>query len=145
MWQKLIPIIMIATAVASYHIASKSLGARSQVDFWSTVSWVYFLAMLGSIGMGLATTGKLTVSPMEMKSVLPLIALLALACIGIEGGYLLAYRGGWKITELAPATTFANYVFIGIVGVAFMKESLTPQSIVGLLLLVSGITVFHWR
>ncbi len=66
-------------------------------------------------------------------------------CVGIEGGYLLAYRGGWNVTELIALTSFASTVAIILVGLFFFKEAVPLSAIVGLAFVLGGVGLIHWR
>lgn len=70
---------------------------------------------------------------------------LAVSIVGLEIGYLLAYRAGW---DLALAPIVANVAAILIlvpVGFLFFRESLTPVKTVGILLCIVGFVLASRR
>ena len=64
--------------------------------------------------------------------------LLALAVVGIEIGYLLAYRSGWKIGVTFAVTSVATVTVLALVGVALFAEHLDGRRVLGLVLALAG-------
>ncbi|RIH89219.1 hypothetical protein Mterra_00800 [Calidithermus terrae] len=65
-------------------------------------------------------------------------AALALAVVGLELGYLLAYRAGWNLA-LAPIVANVAALFLLVpIGLIFFREQLTAVRAVGLLLCLVG-------
>lgn len=64
---------------------------------------------------------------------------LGVAIVGLEMGFLLAFRSGWN---LSTAGIFANVVVAIIlipVGLMFFKETLRPINIAGIVLCITGL------
>lgn len=64
---------------------------------------------------------------------------LGVAIVGLEMGFLLAFRSGWN---LSTAGIFANVVVAIIlipVGLMFFKETLRPINIAGIILCITGL------
>ncbi|MDR3590870.1 MAG: hypothetical protein P4N41_14555 [Negativicutes bacterium] len=70
---------------------------------------------------------------------------LGFAILGIELGWLLAYRAGWNISI---GSTFSN-VAVGLlllpIGLVFMKETITVPNIAGLLFCAVGLFLISLR
>ena len=64
--------------------------------------------------------------------------LLALAVVGIEIGYLLAYRSGWKTGVIFGVTSIATVTVLALVGVAWFAEPLDDRRVPGLVLALAG-------
>ncbi|MDP4094017.1 MAG: EamA family transporter [Bacillota bacterium] len=65
--------------------------------------------------------------------------LLGVAIVGLEMGFLLAFRSGWNIST---AGIFANVIVAILlipVGLLFFKEQLKPINIAGIILCISGL------
>jgi drug/metabolite transporter (DMT)-like permease len=70
---------------------------------------------------------------------------LALVIVGMEIGYLLAYRSGWDIS-LAGLVSNATVALILLpIGLQFFKEKLAPVNIVGVLVCVVGLVLVNWK
>jgi uncharacterized membrane protein len=70
---------------------------------------------------------------------------LGVAVLGIEVGFLLAYRAGWNIS-LAPLVAIAATTIILIpIGVLALKERMGPPQIIGLILTVIGLILITRR
>lgn len=64
---------------------------------------------------------------------------LGVAIVGLELGFLLAYRAGWNLSLGALYSNVMVTVVLLPVGLFFYRESLTAKHIVGLLLSISGL------
>jgi drug/metabolite transporter (DMT)-like permease len=67
--------------------------------------------------------------------------LLGLVIVGIELGYLLVYRSGWKISISAAVTSSFVLPLLLIIGVLFFKESLSLLKVAGLGFCLVGIVL----
>jgi multidrug transporter EmrE-like cation transporter len=64
--------------------------------------------------------------------------LLALAVVGIEIGYLLAYQSGWKIGVTFAVTSVATVTVLALVGAAWFAEHLDGRRVLGIALALAG-------
>ena len=64
--------------------------------------------------------------------------LLALAVVGIEIGYLLAYRSGWTLGVTYAVTSVATVTVLAALGVAWFGELLDGRRVLGLVLALAG-------
>jgi len=70
---------------------------------------------------------------------------LALALVGLEVGFLLAYRVGWNISVAAIVVNVAGTLLLVPVGVLFFKEKLSPVNLLGILVCIAGLVMVNWR
>ena len=68
-------------------------------------------------------------------------AALALALVGLEAGFLLAYRAGWDISLAAILVNVAVTVLLVPIGLLLFRERLTPLNMVGILLCIAGLVL----
>jgi drug/metabolite transporter (DMT)-like permease len=68
---------------------------------------------------------------------------LALALVGLEVGFLLAYRSGWKISTAAIIVNVAATLLLIPVGVLVFKERLSAVNVVGILVCVVGLVMVN--
>lgn len=64
---------------------------------------------------------------------------LGLALVGLELGFLLAYRAGWDISMAAIISNVSVSVLLIPIGILLFKETITAVNIVGLLFCIIGI------
>jgi drug/metabolite transporter (DMT)-like permease len=70
---------------------------------------------------------------------------LALAIVGLEIGYLLAYRSGWDISIAGLVSNIVVALVLLPVGLQFFKEKLTPLNLVGVLVCLAGLVMVNWK
>lgn len=133
------PAVAMALIVASfivYHAVTRSL--RTDLDAMLFLLVVYGVALAGSAALaygGPRGAGFAAYRPLDWL----LAAALGLALVGIEYGFIAAYRAGWPVT-LAP--TFANVtlaLLILPVGVLIYRDKLSIANLAGLGLCVAGL------
>jgi drug/metabolite transporter (DMT)-like permease len=133
-----------ATIVASfmlYHLAIKAI--RPDLHPLAFLIGVYIVALVATIGLWIAfpALGPTGVQAGDMIWVV----ILGIALVGIEFGFLMAYRNGWSVS-VAP--TFSNVTLALImapIGTMFLKERLGWQGLVGLALCVCGLILMARR
>lgn len=139
-----IPLLIIPLSAAMYHVFSKSLGTKLG-NPWALLALTYSLAAMVSVALALALPGFGVVRGADLRSAWPLALLLGLACVGIEGGYLLAYRLGWSVHHLFSITSFLGTIAVCSVGFWYFREPLAGSSLAGVALIVMGAALVHWK
>jgi drug/metabolite transporter (DMT)-like permease len=67
------------------------------------------------------------------------IWVLAGSVVGIEVGYLLAYRAGWSLATTTGITYTATMVLLAIIGAACFSEDISPRRAAGVVLAIGGV------
>jgi multidrug transporter EmrE-like cation transporter len=70
---------------------------------------------------------------------------LAFSIVGIEFGFLLAFRAGWNISLAALFVNAAGTLLLAPIGLIFFKEKLTPVNLAGMLLCLVGLIMMNWK
>jgi uncharacterized membrane protein len=70
---------------------------------------------------------------------------LAFAIIGLELGFLLAYRAGWNISLGAIVSNAAVTLVLVPVGLLFFKERLSLLNLIGIAVCVAGLVMVNQR
>jgi drug/metabolite transporter (DMT)-like permease len=68
---------------------------------------------------------------------------LALALVGLEVSFLLAYRAGWNISTAALLVNVAVTLLVLPIGVLALKESLSIVNAVGVLVCLAGLLMIN--
>lgn len=68
---------------------------------------------------------------------------LGFSIIGLEAGFLLAYRAGWKISLAAGVANVVVAALLVLVGLVFYREQLTLQNIIGVALCLAGLLLIQ--
>lgn len=70
---------------------------------------------------------------------------LGIAIVGLEMGFLLAYRAGWDISLAGLyANVFVSLILIPI-GILFFKDHISATKAVGIVLSIAGIIFISWK
>ncbi len=70
---------------------------------------------------------------------------LGVAIVGLELGFLLAYRAGWPVSLGPIVTSVAVTLLLLPVGLLVFKDKLTPLNIVGILVCIVGLWLVNYR
>lgn len=64
---------------------------------------------------------------------------LAASVVGIEIGYLLAYRAGWPLGTTTGITYTSTMVLLTVIGAAWFSEAMTMRRVAGIVLAIGGL------
>lgn len=70
---------------------------------------------------------------------------LGAAILGLELGFLLAYRAGWTVSTSALISNVAVAILLLPVGVFIFKEQLKSINTLGILVCLVGLVMVNWR
>lgn len=70
---------------------------------------------------------------------------VGVAIVGVEIGFLLAYRSGWRVSAGATAVNVTVAALLVPTGVLFFRERLTFVNVVGLVLCAAGLLLLVRR
>jgi len=126
--------IAIASQVA-YHLAQKAMPAS--VKPFSVLAVAYVLAAVLSVALAPLTGASLGAATFRGVLAWPTY-LLALSIVGIEVGFLLAYRSGWSLGIAFAVASTASVVFLGIIGALWFGDALNVRRVLGLALAMVG-------
>jgi drug/metabolite transporter (DMT)-like permease len=122
-------------SVAAYHLSMKLV--PSQVNPFLPLAAAYLLAFACSVaGLFLWPTGVRSVSALH-----PGVIILGLSVVGIEIGFLLAYRAGVSGGYGALMVNLAATLVLLPVALIFFKDQLTPSKIAGIVFSAIGLAL----
>src|SRR5262245_17598960 len=109
-----------------YHVAQKALPSGTRPFLLLAV--VYALATVSCAGLSVVGMKSMTTSDLKPLFSWPIL-LLAASVVGIEIGYLLAYRHGWSVGLAYNVAGTATVVMLAILGLFLFRESLNGWQI----------------
>lgn len=143
---KLFPLLIIGVSAFLYHVSSKIMGKTFERSIWQGLALTYLIAFLVSLIAAIVHRKDSFTEMLNLSSQhYFLSAILALGCVGIEGGFLLAYKSGWEVTKIYPFTSLIVSGTILAVGILVFKESLTLAGIFGFVMVMARIALMQWR
>ena len=125
-----------------YHICQKTISPSVNPVISLMVTYVVALAISVPLLALFPLKGSLTesLSKVNWASVA-----LAFAIVGLEVGFLLAYRAGWDLSLMAIATNASAALLLLPIGVTFLKEKPSTTNIVGVFICVIGLAMVNLR
>ncbi|MEZ4400671.1 MAG: hypothetical protein R3B06_11665 [Kofleriaceae bacterium] len=133
MFPFVVPALLIVVGGVVYHLAIRAASGGSP---WAVLTPAYGLAFLvcaalwvraGRVALELPRGGLLAAG------------VLALSLVAIEGGYFLAYRSGWAMSNTAALSNTAVVAALAVVGVLLLGESISPVRGLGLVVAAVGV------
>ncbi len=70
---------------------------------------------------------------------------LGVAIVGLELGFLLAYRAGWRISLAALVSNSLVSLSLIPIGLIFFREKLSPLNLIGIVVCVIGLAMINFR
>lgn len=136
------PIVLTVISNVCYHLFLKLMPPNANPLL--SLSAVYATAMLASLaiypfyssGSGLRQEfGELNWTSLA----------LGLAIVGLEVGFLLAYRSGWQISLVGMVSNSAVALLLIPIGVLFFQDTLSQMNIVGIVFCFIGLILVNWK
>jgi drug/metabolite transporter (DMT)-like permease len=135
-------ITLAIASTALYHFSQKGTPANVNpavsitvtyvVAFLLTVSLIYFLPVKNGLFS-------------ELRKLNWASYLLAFSIVGLEVGFLLAYRAGWNIGIAAVLVNVTASLILVPVAIFLFKEKLSLVNIIGILVCLAGLVMLNWK
>lgn len=136
-----LPLIVISVIV--YHLSQKSIPAGANP--FVAIAVAYLIAFTLSM-IAILITGELRRGPDLFRSQNWIsVTCLGLTAVGIELGYLYAYRTGWKISTTGITAGAFTTGALALIGVLWFKEELTLLHAAGIALCLAGIVCLNFK
>jgi multidrug transporter EmrE-like cation transporter len=130
------PVAIVVLSTVLYHVAQKSIPAGAPPVASLAVS--YGVALLGTFAL-------LPFFPLRMPAARSLrelnwaSAAIGVSIVGVELGFLLAYRAGWRVSVGAAVANAAVAAMLVPIGLLVFHERLSGVNALGLVLCVAGL------
>ncbi|HEY4643299.1 MAG TPA: hypothetical protein VIH68_01115 [Bacteroidota bacterium] len=134
---------LIVVSILLYHLSQKSIpvGANPLI----AIATAYVVALSLCLGVLLATGDIMNSAELlRNQSWVPAV-LLGVAAMGIELGFLYAYRTGWRFSTTAITTGSFVMVALALIGVLWYKEELSALNVAGIGLCALGVVCINLK
>lgn len=136
------PIVLVVAANVVYHLGQKSV-PRAAHPVVAALGMYAVAALAGLVVMPF-------VQPLPTRAssgavVHWSVALAGLAILGIEIGFLLAYRNGWEISAASLTTMTGLALVLLPIGMLFYREPMTSPRLLGFALCLVGLWLLSRR
>ena len=136
------PIGLIVLSNTVYQICAKSTPSGISPFISLTVTYLvgaaasFMLYLVSGKGEGIVKElGKLNWAPF----------VLGIVIVGLEAGYIFAYRAGWKVSTAAIVQSSILGVALIFVGWLIYKEKITWNVIVGIVICLVGLGFINYK
>lgn len=133
-------VIIIASSIF-YHLSQKSIsgGLNPLISLIVTYSTALVLSVLLLFVFPFERNGLAS----QLTSINWASYLLGFSIVGLELGFLLAYRAGWNISQTAIFATVLVTLILIPIGIWLFKDKLSLVNTLGILLSVIGIYMIN--
>lgn len=135
------PVVVAVISGVLYHVSQKSAGSISTP--WAILTPAYAVALTVSLLLWRHSGGGTEL--LRRPALLASAGVIGLAIVGIEAGFLLAYRAGWPLSYTSLLVNVAVGALLAVLGTWGLQEGLSLTraiglglSVLGALLLVAG-------
>ena len=140
MWSMLYPIMIIVLSNVIYNVCTKS--TPSEVNAFATLSVTYLTAAVVSFATFFITSKDKNIFA-EFSKTNWTSFVLGVVIIGLELGYILAYRNGWAMNTASVTANITLAVVLIFVSIIFYKETITLKQIAGIVLCGGGLVLIN--
>ncbi len=138
MWNMIWPVAIIVIANTFYNICAKSTPAQANP----------FLSLMVTYGVSFSVcfAGFLVFPGRENLTAeigrLNWVSLaFGLCLVGLELGYIMAYRAGWKVSFLSLTANIVLACVLLVLGVFLYKEGISPKQLLGMAMCMGGLVL----
>ena len=137
----LYPILIIVLSNILYNVCTKS--TPSEVNAFATLSITYLVAAVVSFATFLVSSkGRNIITEFSKTNWTAFI--LGVVIIGLEIGYILAFRNGWAMSKASVTANITLAIALIFVSMIFYKESITVKQIIGIVICGGGLVLVNF-
>ncbi len=142
MFMYVFSIAMIVTSNVVYHIAQKSTPEKAN-PFAALLVTYLTASIVTAIALLVSRTDEGFFQSFEKLNWISLI--LGVSIVGLEFGFLMAYRSGWNISLGSLVANSAVAVALIPVGIILYQEGFELNKIIGAALCIAGLVIINLR
>jgi uncharacterized membrane protein len=135
-WNMIWPMLIVITANTFYNVCAKS--TPQGVNSFASLTITYLIAAAASLIMFFVTSEQKNIWQ-EFSKANWTSAVLGIAVLALEFGYICIYRAGWKVSTASIIANIALACVLVFVGMLLYKETITLRQIIGMLVCAAGL------
>ena len=136
MFDSIWPIALVVLSNTFYQICAKEVPEK--MDPFASLTVTYLVGAAVSFALfGLLNRGGSIVAEYQKLNWAPFV--LGLVLVGLETGFIYAYRAGWTVSTAAIVQSAFLGVALIFVGMLLYKEVVTPTKVAGILICLVGL------
>ncbi len=140
MWAMAHPIIIIVASNVFYNVVTKS--TPQKVNVFASMAVTYAVGAAVCFAIFLISAKEKNIFTELHKANWATFA-LGVVIVGLEIGYILAYRNGWRMNVLSVTANIILAAALIAVSLVFYKESITVKQIAGIVLCAGGLVLIN--
>ncbi len=137
------PVGLVVLSNIFYNICAKS--TSRDVNPFLALGVTYLVAGICTFTAFFLSSGKGTSLKQELMNLNWASFVLGIAIIGLEAGYLFAYRAGWKVNTAPLVANTILAIALIFVGFFLFKENISIRHIIGILVCITGLVIINLR
>jgi uncharacterized membrane protein len=126
----------------AYHLCNRSISSDASPALSLIVT--YLVALVCSV-LFLVVDGYGATLSQELRRINWASYALGAVVTGIELGFLLAYRAGWRLSTAALYSMAGASLLLVPIGILAYRETLAPANVLGIVLAVTGLALISVR
>jgi drug/metabolite transporter (DMT)-like permease len=131
-----VSMIVLVLSAASYQLTAKFI--PHSLSPWHVLTVVYLIGVVLSLIAGWIDASEQSLWQ-TFRSSNWAVFVLGFAVVGIEAGYLLAFRAGWRLNITGVFSNAAAAALLFPIGILILKERMTTLNMIGLIVAVIGL------
>lgn len=136
MFDSIWPIALVVLSNTFYQICAKEVPEK--MDPFASLTVTYLVGAAVSFALfGLLNQGGSIIAEYQKLNWAPFV--LGLVLVGLETGFIYAYRAGWTVSTAAIVQSAFLGVVLIFVGMLLYKEVVTPTKVAGILICLVGL------
>ena len=140
MWSMLYPILIIIVSNVLYNICAKS--TPNEVNAFATLSVTYLIAAAVSfVTFFITSKGRNIFTELTKANWTTFV--LGVVIVGLELGYILAFRNGWSMNTASVTANITLAVVLIFVAAILYKETITIKQIAGIVVCCGGLVLIN--
>lgn len=137
-----LPILLILLANIIYNLCTKLMPSGTNPFLSLVVTYLCAAALTALLYVTVPYSGTRTLSE-DLHSLNWTGFALGFAIVGLEFGYILAYRMGWNISVCSATTNIMLALVLVPIGILFFKDNFTLTKAIGMILCIAGLFLLN--
>lgn len=134
------PIVLVVLSNVMYQVCTKSV--PDDVNPFVSLTVTYLVGAILSFAMSFVINRQTDIVK-ELTKVNWSSLLLGVSVVGLEAGFIYAFKAGWQVSITSIVQSSILTVILIFVGLFAYKESLSWNKIVGIIICVIGLAIIN--